>query len=87
MSNKKLIVGAAVAGLLSGIYATQASAKSSMDLGTSIIKMADKNTCKGKNECKGKGGCKVETGDNKHDCAGKNECKGKGGCSGKHEKK
>lgn len=87
MSTKKLIAGAAMAGLLSGLYATQASAKGSLDLGTSIIKMADKDSCKGKNECKGKGGCKVTAGPTQHECAGKNECKGQGGCNGKMAKK
>ena len=79
MSTKHIIAGAALAGLLTGAYATNASAKNAKDPGTAIQKMADKDvhTCKGKNECKGKGGCK--SGDN--GCKGKNSCKGKGGCA------
>lgn len=79
MSTKKFIAGAAVAGLLSGAYATPASGKSVTDAGNAILKMADKgqHTCKGKNDCKGHGGCK--SGDN--GCKGKNSCKGKGGCN------
>ena len=83
MSTKTLIASAAVAGLLSGTFATQASAKSTNNPGTSIQKMAgETHDCKGQNSCKGKGGCK--TGDN--GCAGKNSCKGKGGCAVKDGK-
>ncbi len=81
MSNKTLIAGAAIAGLLSGTTAAFAvGAKApAADAGTSILTMADKgqHTCKGKNACKGEGGCK--SGDN--GCRGKNSCKGKGGCN------
>ncbi len=83
MSTKSLIAGAAVAGLLSGAFATKASASVSNNPGTSIQKMAgETHDCKGQNSCKGKGGCK--TGDKK--CAGKNTCKGKGGCAVKDGK-
>ncbi|MDB6137554.1 MAG: hypothetical protein JWO94_626 [Verrucomicrobiaceae bacterium] len=82
MSNKTIIAGAALAGIFAGSYsAVAASAKAPADAGSSIIKMADKDThtCKGKNACKGQGGCK--SGDN--GCKGKNSCKGKGGCNPK----
>jgi hypothetical protein len=80
MSNKTLIAGAAIAGLLSGTSAAfAASSKAPAAAGTAIVKMADKgqHTCKGHNACKGEGGCK--TGD--MGCKGKNTCKGKGGCN------
>ena len=81
MSNKTLIAGAAIAGLLSGTSAAFAASSKAptTNAGTAIVKMADKgkHTCKGHNECKGTGGCK--TGD--MGCKGKNTCKGKGGCS------
>ncbi len=80
MSTKNIIAVAAFTGLLSGAYAANSSSTSkSLNLGSSIEKMADKgqHTCKGHNECKGTGGCK--SGDN--GCKGKNTCKGKGGCN------
>lgn len=80
MSNKKLIAGAAIAGLFSGSMAAQAAtSKAPAQAGTAIQKMADKgqHACKGHNDCKGQGGCK--SGDN--GCKGKNSCKGKGGCN------
>ncbi len=82
MNTKSIIAGAAIAGLLSGAYASQtttdSSAKTQLKAGTVVSKTvnAGENTCKGKNDCKGKGGCK--SGDN--GCKGKNSCKGKGGC-------
>lgn len=81
MNTKHLIAGAAVAGLLSGAYASQTQQGKSAAPGTAIVKMAEKgqHACKGQNECKGQGGCK--TGDN--GCKGKNSCKGKGGCATK----
>jgi hypothetical protein len=83
MSTKSLIAGAAVAGLLSGAFASQASAKSATNPGTSIQKMAgETHDCKGQNSCKGKGGCKTKD----HACAGKNSCKGQGGCAVKDGK-
>jgi hypothetical protein len=88
-SNKFLITGAALAGLLAGTSARiQAStllpglnpSASAQDQGKekkSDKKVAEKHACKGQNSCQGKGGCK--TGDN--GCKGKNSCKGKGGCA------
>lgn len=88
MTNKSLIAGAAIAGLLSGSFAAQARTVSPAEgatftkAGTSVTPLADKKgeqSCKGQNSCKGKGGCK--SGNN--GCKGKNSCKGKGGCGGK----
>ena len=89
-SNKYLIAGAAIAGLLAGTGARiQASnllpgVKSSFsaqdqggDKAADSKASKDKHACQGKNSCKGKGGCK--SGDN--GCKGKNSCKGKGGCA------
>jgi hypothetical protein len=90
-SNKYLIAGAAIAGLLAGTSASiQASnllpcVKSSFnaqDQGADKDKSADKkakekHACKGQNSCKGKGGCKGSD----NGCKGKNSCKGKGGCA------
>lgn len=91
MSSKTIIAGAALAGLLSGAYASQTTSSSNdsgqtaAKAGTLVLKdsLVGENTCKGKNECKGKGGCK--SGDN--GCKGKNSCKGKGGCATKPEPK
>lgn len=79
MNTKQILAGAAMAGLLTGGFASQTQAASSTDkAGVAIEKVSDtKNTCKGQNACKGKGGCK--SGDN--GCKGKNSCKGKGGCA------
>ena len=84
-TNKFLITGAAIAGLLAG---TGASIQASNLLGgakasaASQDKPADttdkeKHACKGKNSCKGKGGCKSSD----NGCKAKNSCKGKGGCA------
>ena len=85
-SNKFLITGAAIAGLLAG---TGASVQASNLLGGKASataqdtdKKADKATkekhaCKGQNSCKGKGGCKSSD----NGCKSKNSCKGKGGCA------
>jgi hypothetical protein len=85
-TSKTLLACAALAGIVSGGYITQASAK---DNAGQVAEKAEKDkakcethSCKGKNSCKGKGGCK--TGDN--GCAGKNSCKGKGGCGVKDGK-
>jgi hypothetical protein len=86
-SNKFLITGAAIAGLLAGTGASvQASnlltgARSSASAAAQD-KPADsttkeKHACKGKNSCKGKGGCKSSD----NGCKAKNSCKGKGGCA------
>src|ERR1700737_1239177 len=77
---KVVITGAAVAGLLSGSFATRTIAASvSGTAGSALHNAVDlekgKHACKGQNECKGQGGCKA--GDN--GCKGKNSCKGKGG--------
>ena len=90
-SNKYLIAGAAIAGLLAGTSASiQASnllpgvksSFSAQDQGGDKDKKADKSAkekhaCKGQNSCKGKGGCKASD----NGCNGKNSCKGKGGCA------
>ncbi len=88
-SNKYLIAGAAIAGLLAGTSASiQASnllpgvKSSSSAQDQPAEKKADKkakekHACKGQNSCKGKGGCKGSD----NGCKGKNSCKGKGGCA------
>ncbi len=83
-SNRVLLTGAAVAGLLAGTSASikafnlVPSGKASASAQDTEKKAAkDKHACKGQNSCKGKGGCKA--GDN--GCKGKNSCKGKGGCA------
>lgn len=78
----KLMIGAAVAGLISGgaAFAADGTAKKAPKKAAKaakVTKAVKDHACKGMNECKGKGGCK--TGDN--GCKGKNSCKGKGGCS------
>ena len=85
-SNKFLITGAAIAGLLAGSGAS-IQASNLLNGGTASAtaqdtdKKADtadkdKHACKGKNSCKGKGGCKSSD----NGCKAKNSCKGKGGC-------
>lgn len=89
---KKLMMAAAVSGLVGGATTLQAAPEASTNAPSTIkasnkagklaVKaasnmMQDKHGCKGKNDCKGQGGCK--TGDN--GCKGKNSCKGKGGCA------
>jgi hypothetical protein len=86
-SNRFLLTGAAIAGLLAGTSVavkasnlasgTSASATAQDDTSKSTKKVKEKHACKGQNSCKGKGGCK--SGDN--GCKGKNSCKGKGGCA------
>jgi len=86
-SNRFLLTGAAVAGLLAGTSASiQASnlapggkaSASAQDQDTkSTKKVKEKHACKGQNSCKGKGGCKSSD----NGCKGKNSCKGKGGCA------
>jgi hypothetical protein len=91
-SKKALMAGAALAGLLAGSGAIQASnllagTKTSFGMqdqsqDQSQDQKADKNVkerhaCKGQNSCKGKGGCKSSD----NGCKGKNSCKGKGGCA------
>jgi hypothetical protein len=86
-SNKFLITGAAIAGLLAGTGASiqasnllnggkaSATAQDTDKKADSADK--DKHACKGKNSCKGKGGCKSSD----NGCKAKNSCKGKGGCA------
>jgi hypothetical protein len=85
-SNKFLLTGAALAGMLAGTGASiQASnlvpgAKASaaaQDDQKSEKATKEKHSCKGQNSCKGKGGCKSSD----NGCKGKNSCKGKGGCA------
>jgi len=87
-SNKMLITGAAIAGLIAGtapaIHASNllSSAKASaaaqdQDTTKADKKVKEKHACKGQNSCKGKGGCKSSD----NGCKGKNSCKGKGGCA------
>jgi len=87
-TNKTMIAGAALAGILSAGLATRAAASpSSSDQKGSAFsagfqaadEKGDTHDCKGKNSCKGKGGCKSSD----NGCAGKNSCKGKGGCAAK----
>src|SRR6267378_2808026 len=84
-SNRFLLTGAAVAGLLAGTSASiQASnlapggnASAQDTEKKSDKKVKEKHACKGQNSCKGKGGCKASD----NGCKGKNSCKGKGGCA------
>ena len=83
-TNRLLLSGAAIAGLLAG---TSASIKASnlvgghsatvQDDAKADKKAKEKHACKGQNSCKGKGGCKSSD----NGCKGKNSCKGKGGCA------
>lgn len=90
ISNKTLLAGAAIAGILSNGSITTASAAQVTRIGQANFsagtladdKKGETHDCKGENGCKGKGGCK--SGDN--GCAGKNSCKGKGGCGMKDGK-
>jgi hypothetical protein len=86
-TNKFLITGAAVAGLLAGTGASiQASNLLNGGKASATAQDTDKkpdstdkekHACKGKNSCKGKGGCKSSD----NGCKAKNSCKGKGGCA------
>jgi hypothetical protein len=86
-SNRFLLTGAAVAGLLAGTSASiqasnlipggNASASAQDTEKKSDKKVKEKHACKGQNSCKGKGGCKASD----NGCKGKNSCKGKGGCA------
>jgi hypothetical protein len=88
-TNRVLLAGAAIAGLLSGTAATiQASNLTKASAQDDSSAKADKNVkekhaCKGQNSCKGKGGCKASD----NGCKGKNSCKGKGGCATDGSKK
>jgi hypothetical protein len=78
MKLSKLLVAAAVSGILAG------AGQAYFQVATGEDAPGDTNTdhhdCKGLNSCKGKGACK--TGDN--GCKMKNSCKGKGGCATDH---
>lgn len=87
-SNKVLLTGAAIAGLLAGtapaIRASNLLGASAQDQDQAKPKthkssktVKEKHACKGQNSCKGKGGCKSSD----NGCKGKNSCKGKGGCA------
>ena len=86
-SNKMLITGAAIAGLLAGtapairasnlLSGAKASAAAQDTEKKADKKVKEKHACKGQNSCKGKGGCKASD----NGCKGKNSCKGKGGCA------
>ncbi len=81
-STKAILACAALAGIVSGGYITNATAKEKKAGHEAKGEKDADHSCKGKNSCKGKGGCK--TGD--AGCAGKNSCKGKGGCAVKDGK-
>ena len=73
-SNKSILLGAAVAGILMGASVGQAhedKAKAKADAKGAVAATGE---CSGVNACKGQGEC----GGAGHECAGKNECKGKG---------
>jgi len=77
------LMGAALAGFMTGSSALaqdqSSSAPPAQTEGKKANKKAkvEKHACKGQNSCKGNGGCKaVDNG-----CKGKNSCKGKGGCA------
>ena len=65
-----LLLGAAIAGLMSGSRVGVRGAAAEEARGP-------KHVCKGLNQCKGQGQCKH--GCSGHGCSGKNDCKGKGG--------
>jgi hypothetical protein len=80
-TNRFLLAGAAIAGLLSGTAATISASNlthaTAQDDAKADKKVKEKHACKGQNSCKGKGGCKASD----NGCKGKNSCKGKGGCA------
>ena len=82
-SNKFLLTGAALAGLLAGSASasnlvTNGLASPGAQTSNDTSKQAkEKHAFKGQNSCKGKGGCKSSD----NGCKGKNSCKGKGGCA------
>jgi hypothetical protein len=90
-SQKALMAGVALAGLLAGTTATIQASNLLPGLGSSVSAqdqsqsqdqkadktVKEKHACKGQNSCKGKGGCKASD----NGCKGKNSCKGKGGCA------
>lgn len=84
-SIRLLLVGSALAGLMSAISVPPSAALSQgtcgggagatkSDSGKKATKSKkDKHACKGQNSCKGKGGCGATKG--KNDCKGKGECR------------
>ena len=82
---KALMLTAALAGLMGGSVAAQASPSTHSGASVKMAKagirsVSDepaKHACKGKNDCKGQGGCKSSD----NGCKAKNSCKGKGGCA------
>jgi len=84
-TTRRLIVAAAVTGLLSGVAINQGYARDDGSTNTTPApgkvaparKVPKVSSCAGQNDCKGIGGCKTDD----HGCKLKNDCKGKGGCS------
>ena len=83
-----LLLGAAVAGLVSGAAVSQSFAhgaergrqmgEQKKDEAKKKKKGDDKESCSGKNGCSGKDGCSgKEKGHDKESCSGKNGCSGK----------
>lgn len=88
MEKRKVMLSAALAGLIAAGTAVQARSahaddKAAVDAADAKAPTAekDKNSCKGKEGCKAhakdKNGC---NGKDKDKCKGKNSCKGKDGC-------
>jgi hypothetical protein len=82
--SRKVLVAAAMAGLLNGAVLRQGYAggtNTSTNTAPGKIapfKKAPKvHDCSGDNDCKGLGGCKTDD----HTCKFKNACKGNGGCA------
>jgi len=63
-TNRFLLAGAAIAGLLSGTAATISASNlanaSAQDSAKADKKVKEKHACKGQNSCKGKGGCATD---------------------------
>jgi len=82
--SRKVVVAAAMTGLLSGAAILQSCADGTNTKKTNIApgkvalarNMPVVLDCAGTNDCKGLGGCKTD----EHACKLKNACKGKGGC-------
>jgi hypothetical protein len=83
--SRKVLVAAAMAGLVSGAPLQQGRADGTNSTPSTNAapgqaapakKMPKVQGCAGQNDCKGLGGC--QSGD--HGCKFKNSCKGKGGC-------
>lgn len=72
MNTKSLILGAALAGIVSVAHADH------HEKSTTTTKAEAAGECHGVNACKGKGQCGSSDKADVHGCAGKNACKGKG---------